>query len=280
MRIIGYISDTLRLIKGCQDLRDRFSVAMGMTGNGIIELINIVLHREAIANPYIFFARELLLKTNDGLFYCRKKTADYRMIRPRYEQPLRKYFDIDEGIFVDIGANIGRYSIMIARRLKNRGRVIAIEPEPGNFRMLLNNIKVNRLSNVIPLNVACNSNNGKVKLNMVLYNQGKIGSPSIMPDLETVNRDTHIEISVVARTLDSILQELSIEEVKLVKIDVEGAEMKVLRGAIQTIEKSKNLRIILEDRNRQTVNFLTEQGFKVNFLKQLSEYWIAERPKE
>lgn len=62
-----------------------------------------------------------------------KKTFDYGITSQFHEEELRKYFSLKEGFFIDVGAHIGKYTIIIARRLKNKGEVLVIEPISENF---------------------------------------------------------------------------------------------------------------------------------------------------
>ena len=115
-------------------------------------------------------------------------------------------------IFVDVGANIGGYSIRAAKYCK----VYAIEPLPRNYKILkinekLNNIKINSF------NLAAGKERGKIKL---YYEPRDYGTPS-------VKRKQNYFIEVEMKPLDEIINEESID---LIKIDVEGAEDLVLEG--------------------------------------------------
>ena len=82
----------------------------------------------------------ITMKSKDGLFICGDKSI--HATSTNYEKPLRKFFDLKEGVFIDIGANFGRYSIMMARRLMEKGRVISVEPEPHTIELLKQNVKI------------------------------------------------------------------------------------------------------------------------------------------
>jgi hypothetical protein len=81
------------------------------------------------------------------------------------EDDIIEHFTPKEGdVVVDIGANIGRYTIISSKRVGANGKVVAIEAHPGNFEMLKSNIKLNQLTNVTPLNYAVYSKETKIKL--------------------------------------------------------------------------------------------------------------------
>ena len=67
-------------------------------------------------------------------------------------------------IVVDVGAHIGRYTLIAANRVGRNGKVVAVEANPDNFEMLNNNVKLNRLTNVTSLNYAAYSHETKIKL--------------------------------------------------------------------------------------------------------------------
>src|SRR5919108_1237107 len=127
--------------------------------------------------------------------------------------------------FVDVGAHIGRYSIMAAKRVGSSGRVIAIEAHPDTFELLKRNIKLNGLHNVTTINSVVTSQEGRVRLYLPGQDSGFTVYNTIM-----VNRAKPTEnfLEVEANTLDNIVESTNITEVNWIKIDVEGAELEVL----------------------------------------------------
>jgi len=136
--------------------------------------------------------------------------------------------------FIDIGAHVGKYTIAVAKAAKDSCRVVAIEPAPKNYATLLRNIRLNGLSNVIPLNIAC----WKKPCNIKLY----IANDSEGYSTKVTKGDY---VLVRARTLDAVVKDLGIESIALIKIDVEGAELEVLQG-MREILSTMRPKIILE----------------------------------
>jgi FkbM family methyltransferase len=132
-------------------------------------------------------------------------------------------------VFVDIGASIGVFSIMAARLVGESGHVLAIEPGPQNRSMLLLNMASNGVTNVEPLWCAVSDAEG-----VLLYGQSK-GNGFIQPFDGDVSLLSDREL-VQSRTLDSILAGRG--HVDVVKIDVEGAEGRVFRGARRLLEEA------------------------------------------
>lgn len=143
-------------------------------------------------------------------------------------------------VFMDIGSNIGYYSIM-AGVVNPKLNVFAFDPSPGPFHYLEQNIQLNRLSKVQAFQMAVSNENGSfsfhvaksIKYKYLKYNTlGGSGHLSHVRENQTEN-----QITVKAQKLDDFVVERKIEFVDLIKIDVEEAEHLVLAGAYQTILK-------------------------------------------
>jgi FkbM family methyltransferase len=203
----------------------------------------------------------------DYKFYCRINKADF-MTR---EDGIIEHFTPKQGdIVVDIGAHIGRYTIIASKRVGTNGKVVAIEANPGNFEMLNRNIKLNKLANVIPLNYAVYSKETKIKLYLPGEESGYTIYNTIMSNRAS-NEEKFVEVN--ANTLDYLLQSKGIkeEQVNWIKIDVEGAEFEVLKGATNVLSKSKDISLLIEVHGphnyRPIVEFLNLYNFKIEFEK-------------
>jgi FkbM family methyltransferase len=189
------------------------------------------------------------------------------------EDDIIEHFTPKQGdIVVDIGANIGRYTLIASKRVGTNGKVVAIEAHPGNFEMLNRNIKLNRLTNVISLNHAVYSKETKVKLYLPGEESGNTIYNTIISD-RARNEDKFVQVS--ANTLDYLLQskEIKQEKVNWIKIDVEGAEFEVLKGATNVLSKSKDIALLIEVHNLTSgkslyepiMEFLNSYNFIVEF---------------
>lgn len=138
-------------------------------------------------------------------------------------------------IVIDVGAAFGFYTIMASKRVGQGGRVVAIEPQPDNFEMLNRNIKLNKLANIITLNYAVSSKKTMLKL---------FDSYSTIQERAGQNLQSYIEVS--ADTLDNLLRQVAIDEVNWVKVDVEGAELEVLKGAVGVLSRSRDIALFVE----------------------------------
>lgn len=133
--------------------------------------------------------------------------------------------------FVDVGANFGLHTMLGASCVGPSGRVIAIEPVPANLRLLERNLALNGLSSRVSVlaKAASDVADGRVTVHGV--QEGLSVAASMRPG-EAQGGDVVVDTT----TLDHCLAE-SAPPVRLIKIDVEGAEHSVIRGATQTLSR-------------------------------------------
>ena len=154
-------------------------------------------------------------------FYCRNNKDDFKAMTDVGEEPILEHFNPKEGdIVIDVGAYLGRYTIIASRRVGMNGKVVAIEAQPNNFEILNRNIKLNRLTNVVALNYAAHSQESKRKLYLTDEKSGFSKYNTIMTD-RAQTTEKFVEIN--ANTLDNLLAINGIKQVNWIKIDVEGA---------------------------------------------------------
>jgi FkbM family methyltransferase len=150
------------------------------------------------------------------------------MSMTRHEQEILLLFNPKFGdTVVDIGAAFGLYTLHASKRVGINGRVISIEPDYQNFSLLNRNISVNNLGNVKSLQIPAYSN----KMDLKLYS-----NYTVKP--ERAGMYVHEFQLVKGDTLDNILEEEGIKNVNWLKIDVDGAEVEVLKGAFNTLSKN------------------------------------------
>lgn len=148
--------------------------------------------------------------------------------------------------FVDVGASIGYFTVMAGRIVGTGGRVIAVEPGPQNHSVLLLNVYSNGLENVDLHKVAA-SDRPEILTYSRLEDNGCVGSFDGDPTVVGVQE------LVQARTLDDLLG--SVAKVDVVKVDVEGAEGKVLRGANRIITRDRP--VIFFELNRDALELVS-----------------------
>jgi FkbM family methyltransferase len=164
--------------------------------------------------------------------------------------------------FIDVGVNRGYFSLLAARIVGDDGQVLSFEPEPNNCHWIRKSIQLNRYKNIRLYELALSDTNGDAQLHLAK----KSGWHTLLP-----KRREHSEgvISVVTRTLDSILGQINQNKVNVMKIDVEGAELEVLRGAYKTLSNNRDIVVLMDIHPglgvdpKEASGFLIELGFSI-----------------
>ena len=141
-------------------------------------------------------------------------------------------------VVVEIGANIGTHTVALSEIVGEQGVVYAFEPQPIVFYTLCANVAINSLSNVHCLNLAAGATEGFVLIPNINYDEpGNYGSVEVSTfkqgsQVRRVRLDNHI----------------TVPSIKLLKIDVEGMESEVIRGAKKLISRHKPVLYVENDR--------------------------------
>ena len=166
-------------------------------------------------------------------------------------------------VVIDVGANIGYFTLLAARRVSPKGKVVALEPFPESYELLEKNVRVNECSNVIAVKLAAGARSGSHTLyvherrnwNTLAKREGPIVG----------------ELSVQVESLDALLARE--DRVDVIRMDVEGAEYDVLLGARKTLLRHAPLLVMEvhpsllgEVRYRGLRDLLLEAGY---------EWWMA-----
>lgn len=170
---------------------------------------------------------------------------------------------------LDIGANIGYYTLLAARAVGESGRVLAFEPSPESFSLLVRNIEINGLSNVTPVQKAVSDELGRARLFLNRTNKGasRLSKPS---------GGGFVEVDTI--TLDEFLGS---DRIDLVKMDIEGWEPAAFAGMKRILLENPRLKLFTEFSPR----LLEESGFSPHaFFNELQNcfrvYILDEKRKE
>ncbi len=183
--------------------------------------------------------RESLLKTtlaNGAVIYGKNRTGfggrGIYVLREEIEPEfthLEQFLDTD-GVFLDIGANTGIYSLKAAKHYsQGKGFVIALEPFPDVLATLYHSIRANTFHNVRLRNVCAGAETGTASFWL------NAGTPHTFSLLRHDNSADSLTVLVVA--IDDLLRWEGVERLDYMKIDVEGAETAVLQGAQKSIAR-------------------------------------------
>jgi FkbM family methyltransferase len=166
--------------------------------------------------------------------------------------------------FVDVGANLGEYSLFAAKRLTS-GRVLAFEPLPSMQEILRENIALNGLRNIEVFPIGLSSRSETLTIHE--FEEAHEGLATFYPG----ERTSKPSINVPMRTLDEVIGSLGLKRVDFVKMDIEGGELKALQGCRSVIEQFHP--VFLVEINEETyraagytvedvVTFFNEVGYK------------------
>lgn len=192
------------------------------------------------------------------------------LFEPFQNEIVKKYIKKGD-IVLDLGANIGYYSLLLAKLVGEDGKVYSFEPEPSNFALLKKNIKINNYKNIIPINKAVSNKDGKIKLYLNEKDFGMHSTSDFYKDSKS--------IEVESISLDSFFKDKD-KKVDFIKIDIEGAEGKAIKGMQGILKENGNIKILSE------FNFLWSKkcGMNLkecfNILKDFKIYRILELKKE
>lgn len=232
---IQFIYYRLRILIDCPSGKTQLFLAE------LLRLSNIVLHTTFEMPGKCNVVK---LKTIFGTFNLIGNIYSYSIASPAFERP-----DIEELIhkikrslqpqkhilFLDIGANIGFYSIGVSKRVhSNNLKVIAFEPDPVYHQLLLDNVKINKVLNCDIRHIAL----GDSKKNKYVKREPEINNKNYSP-----------KALFYTRTLDSIFTTSfynTFDEI-YVKIDTDGLELEVLDGAKRLFQIDKKVTILVED---------------------------------
>lgn len=158
------------------------------------------------------------------------------------------------GTYVDIGANIGDLVLAGAMKVGSNGKVFAFEAHPRIFALMSQNMRLNRGYNIHPVNAACGEDFGWARF-----------SDMRSDDMNQVGEGEIVVPTIPAQNL------LPEEDIDLIKVDVEGFELFVLRGLVKSLARTRHLLIEVGDahfeqfgyRYAEIHDLLTAQGFTI-----------------
>lgn len=199
----------------------------------------------------IFPSMPIPLRLPFGAWWLVKESAlDQQLLHDEFENMEIKFVKRllrRDMTVVDVGAHHGIYTLLASKSVGWHGRVVAIEPSPRECARLEKHLKLNRCSNVELMPCAAGEDPGDADLHVIegfndWYNSLR---PPITAELAKTVR-------VPVRRLDDILSELGISKVDFMKLDVEGAELSVLYGALKLLKGNSRPAMLVEVQDVRT----------------------------
>lgn len=247
--IIPFYYSTIRSIS--EGLKENLE-DLGIETRFLYKLLNL--------NKRVFYIRRL-----DENFIQAKLPNGYTLVLPRksfylidaicFRKSYTKLHKIrSKDIVIDVGSHVGTFALCFLRKM-GKGLVVAVEPHPFNYRLLTTNLAINKISNVVPMNVALTNTEGNKKLYI-----GDSESHSIKMPIS----DKYLEVQ--ATTLDHLADQLKLKKVDLIKINAEASELDILQGGDKTLRKTDALAISCSHTPEQPYElsaYLKNKGFNV-----------------
>lgn len=213
----------------------------------------------------------------DGIFLSFPLVMDYMMfLRTDWEleeAQFMKKISKDGGTIIDIGSNIGYHTTMLAKS-NTASKIISVEASPSIFKILKENCDVNNLKNIILYNKAV-SDQDNLEINF--YNRDSMSTTDkqTLEDWLVPENDITIEKTETI-TIDNLLEKEKTGTVLLLKLDVEGDEVKALTGAKNSLQEKKIKNLIIEyhsNFNRDYIeNLLKQFGYDITTNERASLY--------
>jgi FkbM family methyltransferase len=182
---------------------------------------------------YVDFGHELPLR----------KTFEAYITAPNWDEATTDAFiaTLKNGsVVLDLGANIGYYSLLAARLVGSQGKVYSFEPEPNNYALLANNVALNDYQNVITVPKAVSDTSGSVTLK--LSNQDS-GAHTIRDQFNLSEFTATVNVETVC--LDEYFEGCS-HPIDVVKMDIEGLEPRAFRGMSRILKDNPQITMFVE----------------------------------
>jgi FkbM family methyltransferase len=163
---------------------------------------------------------------------------------------------------MDVGANIGFVTLIMAAKCTPSGRCISFEADPSLFDQLVENISRNEISHITPVNAAVSDNNGLISFIKAGESNMGLGRVVIQP--------TSSSVQIPAVRLDNYFARLDF--VRVLKIDVEGYELQVLKGMSAALEAKKVENVVFEEHGghgAESIEFLHKFGYTIFRLERM-----------
>jgi FkbM family methyltransferase len=168
-----------------------------------------------------------------------------RVVEPGVLNFLKRHITPGMTIF-DIGANVGYITLFCAGLIGEEGRIIAFEPGQRAYERLVANIRLNHLHNVIPVREALSDNDGYENYCQAVHRGEDVYNSLLSVDTPWTSAKDFSTIRIPVHRLDTLIAKSDWPVPHLVKVDVEGAERKVLRGMTETLRSGRTRILVLE----------------------------------
>jgi len=205
--------------------------------------------------------------------YVDKCILERGIFEPASTQIVKQYVKKGD-VVLDVGANIGYYTVMLSKLVGNEGRVIAFEPTRHFGNVLKANIEANQLTNISIIDYGLSNRNCDVDIDI------GISSATIHSSNYYDTIINHERISM--KTLDNFVSEYNISRIDFIKIDIQGYEPIALKGMSKIMRQTGKMTVFGElwpyglqkagSNAEEYLNFFKNHGFKIKFFEDGIDY--------
>lgn len=265
-RIFGRLMIWLRILKNVIGIN--FKTQLGLFLSVLIDIFFHMAGSSLAALPRVYVSGVTYSKRYDVYFYVRAFSDDLYSVMPEREGDVNETVlsGLKKGdVFIDVGANVGYYSVLAGKIVGETGQVISIEPIPDTARVLNLNLRLNRLKNVKVLQKAAWNSNKILNIHIPkgFFGMASIYEPDGVADI----------LEVEGFPLDGLL---GVKKVDFLKIDAEGSEYPILEGARKTLKRTRHVILEASNQRDEIIRLLREENFKVWKLR-FTTYLFAQK---
>jgi len=213
-------------------------------------------------------------------YMCFIDRSSAETLLDNYESEVFSFFiPRPNDVVIDVGANIGYFTIYASRKVGKDGLVIALEPMDEAYNCLMKNLRLNRIDNVKPFKLALWSSETTLKL---YGTKGAFTSAISKVDvfkklIQQKKLELIKEYEIKTIKLDDLIKNINLSKVDWIKIDVDGSEYEVILGSMNTLKLFKP-KLIIEIHDQEIGNkilkILKDLGYKVSLVKIWDNYHI------
>ena len=244
-----------------------------LIADAVIDTATFTVRPDRAVSPKTVFTGGIRIPAHGIRYVVRPGTDDLYNVFPFGEGDVHEALlgPLRPGdVFVDVGANVGYYTVLGGIQVGPQGRVVAVEALPTTAEQLRRNVSINGLKNVEIVQAAAYDRPGALQVRVP---NSVFGMASVVTELRTQNGGDTVT-TIPAVRLDDVCAEH--DRIHVMKMDIEGAELQALEGARATL--AKTCRVVIEcNQDREKIeHLLREAGFRVTKLS-FTTYVLADR---
>lgn len=252
-RIFNRLMLWLSILRNLQGVN--LKMQLGLFVSAITDTFLQIASSSIAASPMVYVSGIVHYRRYRAYFHVRAFSDDLYSIMPEREGDVNETIlsGLKKGdVFIDVGANVGYYSVLAGKIVGETGQVISIEPIPDTARVLNLNLKLNRLKNVKVLRKAAWNSNELISMHIPkgFFGMASIYEPHGVADI----------LEVEGFTLDGLPE---VKKVDFLKIDAEGSEYPILEGARKTLKTTRHVVLEASNQRDEMIRLLREENFKI-----------------